>query len=130
MQCLSNTVDPIPVPPRELIVRNGIGVGDLDNVEMEFDRIGKGIAAGLIKNGLLPDHTVLDVGCGLGRVARGLVQFLEGGSYTGIDACLSSIEWCKAHYSGRDNFRFFHADVFSTMYNPHSTSTRINIDFQ
>jgi SAM-dependent methyltransferase len=122
MQGVSNSADSILIPPRELIIQNGIGVNDLDNVEMEFDRIGKGLASELIRDGLLPSHAVLDVGCGLGRVARALVQFLNSGSYMGIDACLSSIEWCTAHYSGRDNFRFFHADVFSTMYNPSSAN--------
>jgi SAM-dependent methyltransferase len=123
MQGVSNSADSILIPPRELIIQNGIGVTDLDNVEMEFDRIGRGLAAELIRDGLLPNHSVLEVGCGLGRVARPLVQFLNGGSYIGIDACRSSIEWCTAHYSDRDNFRFFHADVFSTMYNPNSSST-------
>jgi SAM-dependent methyltransferase len=66
---------------------------------------------------------VLDVGCGVGRVARALLQFLDGGSYIGIDTCRSSIEWCTAYYSDRDNFRFFHADVFSTVYNPNSSNT-------
>ena len=123
MQGVRNTFDPVLIPPRELIIQNGIGVGDLENVEMEFDSIGRGIAKGLMKNGLLPSHTVLDVGCGLGRVARALVQFLDGGSYIGIDACRSSIEWCTAHYFDHNNFRFFHADVFSTMYNLSSAFT-------
>ena len=35
--------------------------------------------------GLKPDHKFLDVGCGPGRAARFLIDFLSTGNYTGMD---------------------------------------------
>src|SRR5690348_9362847 len=48
----------------------------------------------LIKAGLQPDHSVLDLGCGIGRLALPLTQYLsEQGYYRGIDINLSGIAW-------------------------------------
>src|SRR5579862_1873540 len=35
--------------------------------------------------GLRPDHDVLDIGCGVGRTARYLCDYLESGHYEGFD---------------------------------------------
>ena len=65
------------------------------------------------------DSSVLDVGCGLGRVALGLVDlFAKSGSYVGLDIVPSSISWCKSAFADHPNFGFVHADVFSKFYNP------------
>ncbi len=70
--------------------------------------------------GLRPEDRVLDVGCGIGRMARVLVPILRPpGSYDGFDVVLPGIAWCRAHY--RDTpapFRFQHADLRNTLYNP------------
>jgi SAM-dependent methyltransferase len=70
--------------------------------------------------GLTPSSRVLDVGCGFGRLAIGLVQYLdEKGSYDGLDIVPSAIEWCTANITmGHPNLRFVHADVVNTEYNP------------
>jgi len=65
-----NSFDPVLIPPRELIIQNGIGAGNLDNVEMEFDSIGKASPRDKSKTAFLPSHTVLE--CELGTVAKGL----------------------------------------------------------
>lgn len=39
----------------------------------------------LISQGLKPEHRLLDVGCGTGRLARKIVPYLENGNYTGFD---------------------------------------------
>jgi len=108
------------VPPDELILSNGIGVGDRDNIGKEFQELGAGLIGEMIRDGLiLPDYHVLDVGCGLGRLARALTQYLSpAGVYYGIDITKSSIDWCTEHYRNHPNFHFIHADLFSTEYNP------------
>lgn len=55
-----------------------IGAGD-------FQRIGELELAVLKQEGLLPQHTVYDLGCGVGRLAIQLVPFLQHGTYWGSD---------------------------------------------
>jgi SAM-dependent methyltransferase len=111
------------MPPADLILENRIGAEPNTDILFRFDEIGRGIAGEMIRDGFLrADHSVLDVGCGLGRVARALAEFLEPpGSYCGIDVVKSSIDWCAEHYSRIDNFRFVWADLYSAHYNPDAT---------
>ena len=39
----------------------------------------------LVELGLKPEHTLLDIGCGVGRASRRFVPYLHSGNYTGID---------------------------------------------
>jgi SAM-dependent methyltransferase len=73
--------------------------------------------------GLTPESRVLDVGCGQGRMAVPLTRFLTApGSYDGFDIVLSGIQWCRANISNaHPNFRFHHADISNTEYNPGGT---------
>lgn len=106
------------VPPKQSIIENGVGIGDYTKISTEFIEIGEGITGNMIRMGLIePQHTILDVGCGLGRLARPLVNYLTSGSYYGLDATKSSIEWCTDAYSDYGNFHFMFADVFSNTYN-------------
>src|SRR4051794_40645769 len=66
--------------------------------------------------GLTPRSRVLDVGCGIGRVARPLAGFLDGGSYTGFDVNAPAIGWCQARYP--EHFRFQLADLYNARYHP------------
>jgi SAM-dependent methyltransferase len=71
---------------------------------------------------LRPEHAVLDVGSGIGRMARPLTKFLTSGSYAGIDIVPRGIEWCQRHITSRyPNFSFQHADVYNQEYNPTGT---------
>lgn len=73
--------------------------------------------------GLQPSARVLDVGSGIGRLAIPLTAYLNPrGSYTGLDVTRSDIEWCRRSITSRyPNFRFEHADVFNSEYNPDSS---------
>lgn len=74
----------------------------------------------LTRFGLKPNHKVLDVGCGNGKVAVRLTRFLkDGGSYEGFDVVATGVNWCKEHITPQHpNFRFQHADVYNKTYNP------------
>ncbi len=39
----------------------------------------------LMELGMKPEHTLLDIGCGVGRASRRFVPYLHPGNYTGID---------------------------------------------
>lgn len=68
---------------------------------------------------LQPHHRVLDVGCGIGRMAVPLTGYLSpDGEYWGFDPVEQGIEWCRAHISSRfPNFHFYVAEVWSKSYN-------------
>jgi len=69
---------------------------------------------------LAPSDRVLDIGCGIGRMARVLAAVLRPpGSYDGFDIVPEGIAWCQAHYRATPvPFRFQHADLHNASYNP------------
>jgi len=69
---------------------------------------------------LKPNEKVLDVGCGVGRVARSLTQYLnKSGSYEGFDILAQGINWASKNITTRySNFHFKHVDVYNKRYNP------------
>lgn len=125
------TLDIHLIPPDDLILQNRIGVNDRENIGTEFREIGAGLIGEMIGGGyILPNHRVLDVGCGLGRLASALTQHLSPiGVYFGIDVTRSSIDWCTDHYRGYPNFHFIHADVYNTEYNPKAVTPAANYSF-
>jgi SAM-dependent methyltransferase len=72
------------------------------------------------REGLKPDSHVLDVGCGVGRMALALREYLApAGRYEGFDAWPAGVEWCQAHITPRyPNFRFQTADLYNEFYAP------------
>ena len=73
----------------------------------------------LVSRGLEPYHSVLDVGCGIGPLAIGLLPHLEHGHYEGLDIHPEAVAWCqKAITPKHANFRFQLADIRNSAYNP------------
>jgi SAM-dependent methyltransferase len=70
--------------------------------------------------GLQPDHAVLEPGCGSGRMAEPLAEYLgDAGRYDGFDVVAEAVEWCQANIADKHpNFRFRHVDVLNKAYNP------------
>jgi SAM-dependent methyltransferase len=70
---------------------------------------------------LAPADRVLDIGCGIGRIARVLTTELAppDGSYDGFDVAPEGIAWCQKHYARTPvPFRFVHVDLRHPVYNP------------
>jgi ubiquinone/menaquinone biosynthesis C-methylase UbiE len=64
------------------------------------------------------NERVLDVGCGIGRMATPLTEYLTHGHYDGIDVVPHAIVWCQRHISSRyPRFRFQLIDVRNGLYN-------------
>jgi SAM-dependent methyltransferase len=83
-----------------------------------FARARDDITAELTSRGLRPEHRVLDIGCGIGNVALGLLGYLRGG-YDGVDIHPEAVAWCQqAITRHHPTFRFHRADVASRAYNP------------
>ena len=86
-------------PPRSMIYT---GTGD-------FIKAGQLYLSYFIQYGeLRPNHRVLDVGCGIGRMALPLTKYLDAsGSYEGFDIVETGIKWCRENITSRySNFRF------------------------
>jgi ubiquinone/menaquinone biosynthesis C-methylase UbiE len=86
-----------------------------------FDETGKEyLDYFLILGNLEPDETLLDVGCGCGRMSLPLTTFLnQKGQYLGFDIVKESITWCQENITSRyPNFLFTHADIYNQFYNP------------
>lgn len=112
------------LPPASLRMRIGVGNTILRN-HAYFVASGKAIVDELAGRGVLtPDSTVLELGCGCGRNAVAIKQFLsERGTYHGQDVDGEMIAWCKANLAD-SRTRFDHANVFSKVYNPGGVSSK------
>lgn len=84
----------------------------------------------LVKHcGLGKSSRLLDVGCGGGRLAVGVMAELGGiESYVGLDVHQPSIEWCTQHLSSRyPALRFVHVNVQNDRYNPEGVETSAGV---
>lgn len=70
--------------------------------------------------GMQPSSDILDVGCGIGRLAYECAGYLdEAATYAGLDIAPAPVEWLTANYGPRlPGFRFDLLDVRSERYRP------------
>jgi SAM-dependent methyltransferase len=101
----------LPVPPEAL---RFIGDGDFRAIGAEF------LGHFIRRAGLRPGERVLEIGCGVGRMAVPLTQYLDPaqGTYHGVDIVTEAIAWCRDRIGGAyPNFCFHHVDCRHPVYN-------------
>jgi SAM-dependent methyltransferase len=103
----------IPLPTGELM--KNVGAPTIENFLVVCDAWRQVIA-----RYARPGATILDIGCGCGRLARVLAYEPWIRRYIGFDVSLPQIEWCRNYISplwtGVAEFHYF--DVYSAEYNP------------
>jgi SAM-dependent methyltransferase len=102
----------LPVPDPSL--QNQVGPPGV------FQDVGLTTMGRLNMAGLRPEHDVLDIGCGVGRTARFLCDYMSAEAhYEGFDIMESLIEWCQAEITSRfPNFRFSFVPLYNSAYLP------------
>lgn len=68
---------------------------------------------------LKPDGKILDIGCGIGRLAVPLTRYLNvDGQYDGFDIVKKGIDWCNKKIAAKyPNFHFLYVDLKNDLYN-------------
>lgn len=112
------------VPPKRVLARYWRSV--------RFHGAGRMYLRHLVNlGGMKPDDRVLDVGCGIGRVAVPLTDYIVGeGEYQGFDIISQGIDWCQDNITPRfPNFHFQLADLYNSNYNPRGRFTARDYSF-
>lgn len=101
--------DALTPPKGRVFIGSGDFIKQGNNILQQFIELG----------GLKKNARVLDVGCGIGRLAVPLTRYLdEDGSYEGFDVVKSGIDWCNKRISKQfSNFKFTHIDLKNDLYN-------------
>src|SRR5262249_39642515 len=118
--------EPALVPPREVMAWEGIEVLE------EWFRWGEEWSVLLrLLAGLGSDSAVLEIGCGLGRIAFPLRYVLgPRGSYDGFEIVRQKVEFLESRFMpAHPNFRFRWADVRNTHYNPGGAAEAESFEF-
>ncbi len=99
-----------PLPPEEYVKLVG---GDMGSGLEFFDYF-------IDYCGLRSSDSVLDIGCGFGRMAMPLTSYIsKDGCYEGFDISAKSIDWAKANLTSLyPRFNFQKVDLFNKCYNP------------
>lgn len=109
-------------PPRRLMF---VGGGDFSKIGERYLNFFVDVC------GLKPDDSVLDAGCGVGRLAIPLTRYLSPpGAYRGFDVVKPGIEWCSQAITPRfPHFQFEWANLYNKTYNPQGTMTAADFRF-
>ncbi|MCD6109221.1 methyltransferase domain-containing protein [bacterium] len=96
-------------PPKRL---NFVGSSEFKKVGNEFVKYFKELG------NLKSNDVVLDIGCGIGRIAIPSTKYLTDGELYGFDIDKRGIKWCKKNISKKfSNFHFQYVDIFNKYYN-------------
>jgi SAM-dependent methyltransferase len=104
-------------------------LGGINPYNPHFDRIGIQFRQLCIEHaGLQKKHHILEIGCGTGRIANSLREFIDGGSYHGFDPNARYINHCKESKYG-PQFNFEHHDIQHDEYNLNGTINATTFEF-
>lgn len=80
---------------------------------------------------LKPDGRILDIGCGIGRLAVPLTRYLNANAhYEGFDIVKMGIDWCNNKIATKyPNFRFLYIDLKNDLYNLSTNSEAKSFQF-
>lgn len=112
------------IPPRRL---NFVGSEDFLNVANEFF----GYFTDPNLGGVEPNHKILDIGSGIGRMAIPFIDYMsDEGAYHGFDIDKRGVHWCQENLSKRHpNFHFEYVDLFNKYYNKKGKLSSSTFDF-
>jgi SAM-dependent methyltransferase len=113
----------LPHPPSDSIF---VGDGDYRAIGAEF--LGHFVRIGRLKR----HERVFDIGCGIGRMAVPLTQYLdpEQASYDGVDPVMDGILWCAQTITPvYPRFRFQRLDIAHPLYNPQGSLPGVEVRF-
>jgi UDP-glucose 4-epimerase len=118
--------EPELVPPPELMRREGIDV-----LEEWFRWAEEWSMLLRVYGGIRRESAVLEIGCGLGRIAFPLRYVLtSAGTYNGFDISREKIAFLdRAFHRAHPHFRFAWADIHNTHYNPHGQIRAVDYRF-
>jgi len=96
-------------PPKGLIYT---GSGDFQKQGQELLRLLQDFGQ------LRPQHRILDIGSGIGRLAVALTNYLdEEGQYEGFDVVKLGVDWCQKHITpAHPNFHFQYIPLENDLY--------------
>lgn len=106
----------LPIPPESLVLSTG-------STSLEAWYVVAEAWAHNILHYLPSGGSVLDIGCGCGKIARFLLQSSKVKSYVGFDVIAECINWCNKYIRpvSADTFEFVRADVYAYGYNDASS---------
>jgi ubiquinone/menaquinone biosynthesis C-methylase UbiE len=107
--------------PIDLLNKTGGGIDTFEIIsQMHMNLLEKFI-------GINKDHSLLEIGCGIGRDAIPLTKILsKEGKYVGVDIIKPSIDFCNENISKLyPNFNFVHFNVKDQLHNPDGSSQMI-----
>jgi SAM-dependent methyltransferase len=104
----------VPVPPLQMITHISGETGESAHLHENYRTTGFHVAADIYNTALdlgadphQRDYSIVDLGCGCGRIATYLAQWLESSKFLGVDIWRAGIDWATDHITATyGNYRF------------------------
>ena len=113
--------------PVSLVMKTGSGTHNFEKIaDWHVSQLQKYI-------GIKCTDSVVEIGCGIGRIAIPLTEMLTEGRYLGTEVIRPSVDWLSENIAAKyNNFRFAHHDIHDTLHNPngtmHAADIRLPVD--